>query len=51
MTAHIEVTTADAAALLDIGKSGAKQILSKMVEEGILERKGQKGDRTYQLKV
>lgn len=51
VTAHIEVTTADAAALLDIGKSGAKQILSKMVEEGILERKGQKGDRTYQLKV
>lgn len=51
VTVSIEISTAEAAELLDIGKSGAKQVLSKMVEEGILERKGQKRDRTYQLKV
>lgn len=51
VTAYIEITTAETAALLDIGSPRARQVLARMVEEGILERKGQKRRLTYQLKV
>lgn len=51
VTASIQVSTAETAELLDIGKAGAKEVLSRMVEEGILERCGDKRNRTYQLKA
>lgn len=51
VTVSIQISTAETAELLDIGKAGAKGVLTRMVEEGILERHGGRRDRTYQLKA
>ena len=51
VTASIQISTAKTAELLDIGKSGAKEVLNRMVEEGILERCGDRRNRTYRLKA
>lgn len=51
VTASIQISTAKTAELLDISKASAKEVLSRMVEEGILERCGDRRNRTYQLKA
>ena len=51
VTASIQISTAQTAELLDISKASAKEVLSKMVEEGILERRGDRRNRTYRLKA
>ncbi len=50
VTRSIQVRAAAVAKLLNIGVSGAKELLSRMVGEGILERVGEKDNRFYQLK-
>lgn len=51
VTASIQISTAQTAELLDISKASAKEVLSKMVEEGILERRGDRRNRIYRLKA
>lgn len=51
VTSSIQISTAQAAGILDIGKAEAKEVLMRMVEEGIIERCGGKSDRAYQLKA
>lgn len=51
VTASIRISTAKTAELLDISKAGAKEVLNRMVEEGILERCGDRRNRTYRLKA
>lgn len=51
VTASIQISTTKTAELLDIGKSGAKEVLNRMVEEGVLERCGDRRNRTYRLKA
>lgn len=50
VTVNREARTAELAGLLDAELPGVKQLLARMVEEGILETSGGMGNLTYRLK-